>query len=50
VSDGTLALVFGDRELARQIGKAEVRFKRGELADLGGMVGTLITSRFGDGG
>jgi len=42
--------VFGDGELARQIGKAEVRFKRGELADLKEMIDTLITTRYGDGG
>ena len=42
--------VFRDTELARQIGKAEVRFKRGELADLKEMIDTLITSRYGDAG
>jgi hydroxymethylpyrimidine pyrophosphatase-like HAD family hydrolase len=42
--------VFRDAELARQIGKAEVRFTRGELADLREMLDTLITTRYGDGG
>ena len=42
--------VFRDAELARQIGKAEVRFKRGELADLKGMIDTLIITRYGDSG
>jgi hypothetical protein len=42
--------VFRDTELGRQIGKAELRFKRGELADLREMIDTLITSRYGDGG
>jgi hydroxymethylpyrimidine pyrophosphatase-like HAD family hydrolase len=42
--------VFRDRELARQIGKAEIRFKRGELTDLKEMIDTLITTRYGDGG
>jgi len=39
--------VFADMELARQIGKAEVRFQRGELADLREMIDTLITARYG---
>lgn len=41
--------VFGDTELARQIGKAEVRFQRGELADLRAMIDILITARYGGG-
>ena len=45
-----VADVFRDGELARQIGKAEVRFKRGELADLREMLDILITTRYGDGG
>ncbi len=39
--------VFADTELARQIGKAEVRFQRGELADLREMIDTLIAARYG---
>ncbi len=42
--------VFRDTELARQIGKAEVRFRRGELRDLREMIDTLISTRYGDGG
>ncbi|HTK93884.1 MAG TPA: HAD hydrolase family protein [Verrucomicrobiae bacterium] len=41
--------VFGDTELARQIGEAEVRFQRGELADLRQMIDILITARYGGG-
>jgi hypothetical protein len=41
--------VFGDMELARQIGKAELRWKRGELADLREMIDTLVTARYGGG-
>ncbi len=42
--------VFRDTELARQIGKAEVRFRRGELGDLREMIDRLISTRYGDGG
>jgi hypothetical protein len=42
--------VFRDAELARQIGKAEVRFRRGELRGLREMLDTLISTRYGDGG
>jgi hypothetical protein len=39
--------VFADTELARQINKAEARWKRGELSDLREMINTLIIARYG---
>jgi hypothetical protein len=41
--------VFADLELARQLGKAEVPSRRGELADLREMIDVLITARYGGG-
>jgi hypothetical protein len=39
--------VFADAELARQLGKIEARWQRGELADLRRAIGALITVRYG---
>ncbi len=39
--------VFADAELARQLGKAETRWRRGELPDLREAIDALITVRYG---
>jgi len=39
--------VFADTELARQLGKAETRWRRGELPDLREAIDALITVRYG---
>lgn len=39
--------VFADTELARQLGKAERRWRRGELPDLREAIDALITVRYG---
>lgn len=39
--------VFGDQKLARQLGKAEARWRRGELVDLQGAIDRLIAVRYG---
>jgi hydroxymethylpyrimidine pyrophosphatase-like HAD family hydrolase len=39
--------VFADSELARQLQKAEARWRRGELPDLRRAIDTLITLRYG---
>ncbi len=39
--------VFADLELARQLGKAETRWRRGELPDLREAIDALITVRYG---
>lgn len=39
--------VFGDAELARQLGKAEARWRRNESPDLRGVVDELISVRYG---
>jgi len=39
--------VFADTELARQLGKAEARWRRGELPDLREAIDALITVRYG---
>ena len=39
--------VFADVDLARQLGKIEARWRRGELADLRRAIGGLITARYG---
>jgi hypothetical protein len=39
--------VFSDRELARQIRKAEARWRRGEIADLRSIIDRLIAFRYG---
>jgi hypothetical protein len=39
--------VFADVELARQLGKAEARWRRGELPDLRRAIDALITVRYG---
>ena len=40
--------VFGDAELARQLRKAEARWRRGELSELRRVVDALVIARYGD--
>jgi hypothetical protein len=42
--------VFADADLARQLGKIEARWRRGELADLRRAIGALIGVRYGGDG
>jgi len=39
--------VFGDAELARQLRKAEARWRRGELSELRRVIDALVTVRYG---
>jgi hypothetical protein len=39
--------VFTDRELARQLEKSVVRWRRGEIPDLGRAIDRLILNRYG---
>jgi hypothetical protein len=39
--------VFQDVELARQLRKAESRWRRGELPELRGVIDALISARYG---
>jgi len=39
--------VFSDHELARQLRKTEARWRRGELPDLRGAIGRLVSFRYG---
>jgi hypothetical protein len=39
--------VFADRELARELEKSAVRWRRGEIADLGRAIDRLILNRYG---
>jgi hydroxymethylpyrimidine pyrophosphatase-like HAD family hydrolase len=41
--------VFADEDLARQLGKIESRWRRGELSDLRRAIVALITARYGGG-
>jgi hypothetical protein len=41
--------VFGDHDLARQLGKAEARWRRRELDDLRAAIDSVIVARYGDG-
>jgi hypothetical protein len=39
--------VFSDRELSRQLGKTESRWRRGEITDLRRAIDRLIAFRYG---
>jgi hypothetical protein len=39
--------VFSDRDLSRQLGKTEARWRRGEVPDLRAAIDRLITFRYG---
>ena len=40
--------VFGDHDLARQLGKVEARWRRRDLDDLRAAIAALIVARYGD--